>query len=463
MIKDLLKRRLALLLAAIMVLCLLPVSVLADSSSGIDEIKAPAAASGTRASVSSGSGTWIANQFDYSYSVTTSSSNTQGAAGSVSISGATMTVSATSAQQYGSSGGCKAVTPAADTTTTVTVTNVSADYLKVNTLTCGGSAIVTGISEGDTIAPNATFTVSVTSPANGENATEVTGTVTIAVEAAQTNNTITFLPPQNIAGNTPGSYTIRSGSTSIEYGTYDSSVFTSYTLTASVNSGYAFNGWIVNGKRVSTGTTLTTTFVNETNTVFPDYITSGDVDPLARIAVLESSDTSISKFDVADYYSYYEPSDYQQAVTVDDDHPKGCNYGSSSAAAKLGSYEGESNNTDNQWPNTNLSNVNWTYSIASMTATRSSTAYGDNGYNTAGSAKTNAKVLRILARQTIKVSFDYTVTETYDIANSKDGSARQIAFFYSSISNSDAPLLAALKNGTQWGGSESGNSHAGVA
>ena len=453
MVRSLLKKNLAVLIVLIMAIGLLPINALAESVEGSS--RAPSDPdSGTKAQIYIGNGIWITGKLTYSYTVTTDPDNTKGgAAGSVEPDGNTITVKATSAKPYTSGSGCNSTTvPAAATTTAVTVTNSSGNYLKVTSLSSAGEASVSGITQGATLAPNATFSISVTSPADGENNTDKTGTVTIVVEEASINNLVTFLPPQTIDGNVPGSYTITKGDSTLEPGTYESTVLTLYTLTASTNSGYIFNGWIVNGKRVSTNTTFTSTFIEETNTVFPDYITSG-IDPLAKIAVLNSSDTSISKFDVADYYSFYEPSDYQQAGNNN-------NYNTPSSAAKLGSYEGKRNNTDNQWPNDNLPNVDWTASTStsSMTASRSSTAYGDNGPNAAGSAKTNAKVLRIKAKQTIKISFDYTVTETYDVSGSKDGSARQIAFFYSLISSSDAPLLATLKSGTRWGGDESGNS-----
>lgn len=424
----------------------------------IDVDAAEADVSETSANVTSGSGNWVGG-LTYTYTVGTSSTNTDGASGSVLVSDSTMTLSATNAKQTTTGSGCNAkTTDGADTTTTVTVNNNTDNYLKITSLSVAGDA-QTGVELGKIIFPNRNFTIKVVSPkiAEDDKQEEKSGSVTIEVTPVTIDNTISFLSPQKIDGATPGSYTISDG-TSASYtsgATYSSTLLTEFTLNATTSSGYTFNGWIVNGKRVSTSTVYKTTFVNETNTVRPDYIRSTTTDPLEKIAVLDSDDSSLSKYDVAEYDSYYEPSGYTHVTgTESGNHPS-----NTATALNYNSYEGIKSSGNGKYIQKDMENVSWTVSdnTASITASRSGTSYGDNsGYsNKDGSVKTNAKVLRIRALQTINVSFNYNVTEWMEDADSSISNGRQIAFFYSLITNSEAPTLTDLKGGTSWGGTAS--------
>ena len=191
MLKQIAKRALTLVLILVMVLGYIPAFQWETKDGEHNYVENPLLLEAQAADVTSGDGTWISGKLTYSYSVKTGSDNTSGATGSVSASSNTLTVKATSAKQY-DTGGCSSTTvDAAATTTTVTVTNDSSYPLKFNTLTTSGSASVAGLSQGDTIASGATFTITVTSPADGTNNTEKSGTVTIAVEE-QTSGTITL-------------------------------------------------------------------------------------------------------------------------------------------------------------------------------------------------------------------------------------------------------------------------------
>ena len=269
----------------------------------------PFSINASAAQISSGNGTWISGKLTYSYSVATAGvgTSTNGATGSVSASGSSLTVKATSAKAYSESSGsgCNSSTKeySADSTTTeVTVTNTSSYPLKFTKLTTTGDAIVTGLSQGQIVASGSSFTIKVTSPADGNNATEKTGTVTVAVEEQQPHEVeITFLAPATIQGNVPGSYTISGGGQSYSIGTISSTNMTSFTLTASANSGFIFVGWFVDGVKVSSNTTYSSSFANDTNTVQPLFDISG-ADPLAQIAELNCDDPMVSKYDVAEYY-----------------------------------------------------------------------------------------------------------------------------------------------------------------
>ena len=254
MLKRVLRSTLALLMIATSILGWLP---------AIDggENDNPLVMSAEAASVTggSGSGTWISGKLTYSYSTATADSNTTDAAGSASINGSVLTVKATNAKEYTTGSGCDAsTTNASATTTTVTVKSISESPLKITTLT-RKDVTVSGISLGDTLQKDETFTVSITAPAKTD-ATEVTGTLTIGVEEISINNEVTFLSVHQIDGVSPGSYTVTSGGSPVALGTHQTTMLTEYTLSAAANSDYIFNGWLVNGNLVSTNTTLTLSF-----------------------------------------------------------------------------------------------------------------------------------------------------------------------------------------------------------
>ena len=241
-VKESARRFGTLLLVVVMLLSLLPV------------VEMPAAA----ANVSTGNGTWVTGMLNYSYTVDTDTSNKQNADGSVTVSGSTLTIKAKNASEVT---GCD-TTPAAATTTKVTVTNVSSYPVQIDTLSTTGSASVAGAAVGDVIPSGGTFTASVTAPAISA-ATEVSGTVTIgATELSSV--TITAAASQYVSYSLNGHDVAQNGddvSFSVEAGT-------TITLPAvSAPSGYTFAGWRV-------GATLTTdsSFVADSSyTVFPVF------------------------------------------------------------------------------------------------------------------------------------------------------------------------------------------------
>ena len=252
----------------------------------IDFGAAEADVADTSANVTSGDGTWISGKLIYEYSVATGSDNTSGATGSVSASSNTLTVKATSAKQY-DTGGCNSTTvAAAATTTTVTVTNTSSYPLKFNSLSTTGSASVAGVSQGDTIASDATFTITVTSPANGTNNTEKTGTVTVSV-SEETSVTITLKPSPYI-GYTVNNKTVAQNGSEQSF-TVDAG--TSVSLPSiSAPSGYKFAGWRV-GSNLITGSSFT---ADAGYDVFP-------------VIVAEGTDTTSANFKVgSNTYTFWE-------------------------------------------------------------------------------------------------------------------------------------------------------------
>ena len=267
MLKLIGKRVLTLVLVVVMLLGFAPAIQWETSDGARHTLEDPLTLNAYAADVTSGSGTWISNKLTYSYSVATSSDNTSDAAGSVSASGNTLTVKATSAKEY-ETGGCDSKTvSAAATTTTVTVTNASSYPLKFNTLTTGGEASVAGVSQGDTIASGATFTITVTSPANGTSATEKSGTVTVSV-SEETSVTITLNPSPYVSYTVNGKTVAQNGSSQ----TFTVDAGTTISLPSiTAPSGYEFKGWRV-GSSITTASSFT---ADAGYTVFPVIVTAG--------------------------------------------------------------------------------------------------------------------------------------------------------------------------------------------
>lgn len=267
MLKLIGKRVLTLVLVVVMLLGFAPAIQWETSDGERHTLEDPLTLNAYAADVTSGDGTWISNKLTYSYSVATSSDNTSDAAGSVSASGNTLTVKATSAKEY-ETGGCDSKTvSAAATTTTVTVTNASSYPLKFNTLTTGGEASVAGVSQGDTIASGATFTITVTSPANGTSATEKSGTVTVSV-SEETSVTITLNPSPYVSYTVNGKTVAQNGSSQ----TFTVDAGTTISLPSiTAPSGYEFKGWRI-GNNMVTGSSFT---ADAGYTVFPVIVTAG--------------------------------------------------------------------------------------------------------------------------------------------------------------------------------------------
>ena len=241
------KRHLFLILTAVLVAALVPVCSFILNASA--------------AQITSGSGTWISGMLTYTYSVDSNGTSGNGAAGSVSASGSSLVVKATNSKEVS---GCS-TTAAEATTTTVTVTNASSYPLKIKTLTNNGGTI-NGVSQGDVIAPGATFTIIVTAPAV-TNSTQVTGGATIEVEE-QTSVTIT-LAPSPYVGYTVNNHTVAQNGSEQTFTTDAGTSIALPTITAP--SGYEFKGWRI-GSSMVTGNSFT---ANGALTVFPVIVSEG--------------------------------------------------------------------------------------------------------------------------------------------------------------------------------------------
>lgn len=252
-LRGIIKRMTALLIVLFILFPMLPNIDFGDSSL---ILKADAA------QITSGNGTWISGKLTYTWEVVSDGSADNGATGSVSVSGNTLTVTATNSKEVT---GCSSVA-AKLTTTTVTATNASSYPLKINTLTSTGKASVSGVSQGDTIASGATFKVTVEAPAVSDS-TKVTGTVTIAVEE-QTSVTITLAASPYVSYTVNNTAVAQNGSNK----TFTTNAGTTISLPSiTAPSGYFFKGWRIG----STMTTASSFTADAAYTVFPVIVTSG--------------------------------------------------------------------------------------------------------------------------------------------------------------------------------------------
>ena len=232
--KNVGKRSLSLLLVMLMLAAFFPNTALA-------------------AQITSGSGTWISGKLTYSFVVESDGSEGNGATGSVSVSGSTLTVKAVSSK---ATSGCSE-TNAYPTTTTVTVTNASSYPLKINTLTANGAA-VSGAAVGSVIAVGASFTVSVTANPNstGDSSSRTaTGTVSISV-AEERTATITAQASPYVSYSLNG-HTVAQGGSDVTFTADIGAVIALPAITAP--EGYTFRGWRVGSNPISNASSFTVT------------------------------------------------------------------------------------------------------------------------------------------------------------------------------------------------------------
>lgn len=279
MLKKVVRKNIAFLLVLFILLGNLPTVYYENGKINLGFLKNPFSISANATQVASGNGTWISGKLTYTWTADSDAEN--GATGSVSVSGSTLTVTATNSKKVNSN--CGSDTEPAATTTTVTVSNASSSPLKIVSLTVGGNATCSGVSQGSIIAPEATFFINVTAPAV-ESSTKVSGTVTIAVEE-QTSVTITAMSSPYI------SYTLN-GYTVVQNGgdqSFTVNAGMSISLPAvTAPTGYEFKGWRI-GSSLVTSSSFT---ANGSYVVYP---------------VIVSASSSTDNFKVgSQIYAYWE-------------------------------------------------------------------------------------------------------------------------------------------------------------
>ncbi|MBQ5488619.1 MAG: hypothetical protein IIT70_07190, partial [Clostridia bacterium] len=272
MIKNLLKRRIALLLALFMVIGLVPFGTLAESIGRSEPTRAAIDPGVSGLTASYDTGTWSTNSTQHS------------------INGSVKTSSSTSCGEttYTPQTGTLTLTNSSGGTATLTFTaapELNDGSVKINGTDCepGGYTFV--------LANNNSVSIVITSSAQAENTTSISLTnIGLAVER---DVTITFTPAEN------GSYTV-DGIPVTSNVTLTKKSTESFVVSATAASGYRFAGWIVgddSSNVISTNASDSLTFTE--NTTISAYFI----------------DDSIAVFDVAgrSFYSLTSAVTYAQA------------------------------------------------------------------------------------------------------------------------------------------------------
>ena len=267
LLKSIIRRFSAFLLVLFILLPTLPVISFEDGNISVKDIVNPLVnAKADAATVASGNGTWIADKLTYTWEATSNGSTSNGATGTVSASGNTLTVTATNSKKVS---GCTP-TAAEATTTTVTVTNESSYPLKFTKLNTDPdvNANVSGVNLGDTIDSGKTFVITVNAAAK-DDSTKVTGTVTVSVEE-MTAVTITLKSSPYVSYTVGGKTVEQNGKDQ----TFDADAGSAVSLPSiSAPSGYKFAGWRV-GSSLINATSFT---AGGSYDVFPAIVSSSAV------------------------------------------------------------------------------------------------------------------------------------------------------------------------------------------
>ena len=280
------------------------------------------------------------------------------------------------------------------------------------TLTINGEDKLIEGSYGDTILPNKSVTVKLTTPKTDwqdgrcqEMYTATTTLSNISMNPLDQTVSVEFVKPTN------GSYTAKIGSESLTIPqTYTKSVSTTYTLQATAADGYFFDGWYVNNVLASRELTYTTAFAanSRVEARFVD-------DPL--LYIIQMSDPTLAKS------SYVEvDSDYIHNV-------KGSNHTNVGDTNMNNSYGPSTSFPDSRW------STNGSGGITSSTDYKENgVATGDNqtslGFSQAG-ASLYSDIIRVKCKENCIISFDSSMTaKSQWIQNSGSSDDQYGVFLY---------------------------------
>lgn len=222
-------------------------------------------------------------------------------------------------------------------------------------------------------------------------------TVTIdSAEAVKNDIKVTLAEVPAIDTISPGSYTAAVGETSYTIGeTYDATISTEFTFKATANEGYLFDGWYVNGSRVSTENPFTSNFYEENVTVSARFNLA---DPLAQIAILNVEDSEGETIDYA--LTKYDFLTFNSASTHGTQHSYHTTYGT----------DGTNNDYGDPYY---FEDPVWTLNGTAIGSSARGTATGDTqtsaGYSNA-QAFMYSDVITVQAKEDCRVSFDCDLT-----------------------------------------------------
>lgn len=339
-----------------------------------------------------------------------------------------------------SGGGCSGSTTtyyySSEATSTLTITNQSAEKSlltfsytvpSAGTLTIDGEPKTKDSSFSKTLNPNGTVLIKLTTPTNPASSTSSNPSA-YAASATLSNLSLTSLNRDisvTFAQPAHGSYTAKVGGTALKVGeTYTKPVTTQYTLSARADANYVFDGWYVNDTKVSVAATYTTVF-------------SGDCTVEARFAgdplfsVIQMSDPA------ADKSAYVEAS-------------------SSYYHNEKGSYHtnvGDTSQNNSYGPHTYFPYSTWSASNGAIQSSESGTATGDNqttwGYSQA-SATLYSDIIRVKCKENCIITFDSSMNaQSVSISNSNSSDNQYGVFlYYYTTASASANANTIKTNGT---------------
>lgn len=339
-----------------------------------------------------------------------------------------------------SGGGCGGSTTtyyySSEATSTLTITNQSAEKSlltfsytvpSAGTLTIDGRAQTKDSSFSKTLDPNGTVLIKLTTSANPASSTSSNPSA-YAASATLSNLSLTSLNRDisvTFAQPVHGSYTVKTGSTALKVGeTYTKPVSTTYTLSARADANYVFDGWYVNDTKVSVAAAYTTAFSDDC-TVEARFTE----DPL--FTVIQMSDPA------ADKSAYVEAS-------------------SSYYHSEKGSYHtnvGDTSQNNSYGPHTYFPYSTWSASNGAIQSSERGTATGDNqttwGYSQA-SATLYSDIIRVKCKENCIITFDSSMNaQSVSISNSNSSDNQYGVFlYYYTTASASANANTIKTNGT---------------
>lgn len=363
------------------------------------------------------------------------------ASSSWAASGTEITGTVTPAESKATSGGgCGGSTTtyyySSEATSTLTITNQSAEKSlltfsytvpSAGTLTIDGRAQTKDSSFSKTLDPNGKVLIKLTTPTNPASSTSSNPSA-YAASATLSNLSLTSLNRDisvTFAQPAHGSYTVKAGSTALKVGeTYTKPVTTQYTLSARADANYVFDGWYVNDTKVSVAAAYTTVFSDDC-TVEARFTE----DPL--FTVIQMSDPA------ADKSAYVEAS-------------------SSYYHNEKGSYHtnvGDTSQNNSYGPHTYFPYSTWSASNGAIQSSESGTATGDNqttwGYSQA-SATLYSDIIRVKCKENCIITFDSSMNaQSVSISNSNSSDNQYGVFlYYYTTASASANANTIKTNGT---------------
>lgn len=352
----------------------------------------------------------------------------------------TGTVTPAESSETSGGGGCGGSTTtyyySSEATSTLTITNQSAEKSlltfsytvpSAGTLTIDGTAQTKASSFSKPLDPNGTVLIKLTTQAKPASSAS-SNPSTYAASATLSNLSLTSLNRDisvMFAQPAHGSYTVKVGSTALKVGeTYTKPVTTQYTLSARADANYVFDGWYVNDTKVSVAAAYTTVFSDDC-TVEARFTE----DPL--FTVIQMSDPA------ADKSAYVEAS-------------------SSYYHNEKGSYHtnvGDTSQNNSYGPHTYFPYSTWSASNGAIQSSESGTATGDNqttwGYSQA-SATLYSDIIRVKCKENCIITFDSSMNaQSVSISNSNSSDNQYGVFlYYYTTASASANANTIKTNGT---------------